>query len=55
MSEFLVDHAPVWLDHWPSGDLRTRMVFIGCGIAERWVRTLLEMLEEEVMEEMQRL
>jgi G3E family GTPase len=46
-----VYHAPVWLERWPSGDRRTRMVFIGHGIPERWVRGLLELLDEEVAEE----
>ena len=46
-----VYHAPVWLDRWPSGERSSRMVFIGCGIPERWVRTLLELIEAEVIDE----
>lgn len=39
--------APEWLERWPSDDRRTRMVFIGRGIRERWVRLLLELIEAE--------
>ena len=46
-----VYHAPVWLERWPSEDRRTRMVFIGSHIRERWVRTLLDLLDAEVAEE----
>ena len=46
-----VYHAPAWLERWPSHDRRTRMVFIGRGIRESWVRNLLELLDEEVAEE----
>jgi G3E family GTPase len=46
-----VYHAPVWLERWPSADRRTRMVFIGSGIPESWVRGLLELLDAEVAEE----
>ena len=46
-----VYHAPVWLERWPSGDRRTRMVFIGRNIPESWVTSLLELLESEVAEE----
>ena len=46
-----VYHAPSWLERWPSDDRRTRMVFIGRGIPERWVRGLLEQLEQEVNDE----
>jgi G3E family GTPase len=49
-----VYHAPVWLERWPSGDRRTRIVFIGRGIPENWVRALLELLDEEVVEEITR-
>jgi len=49
-----VYHAPVWLERWPSGDRRTRLVFIGCGIPEPWVRGLLELLEMEVADEVKR-
>jgi G3E family GTPase len=46
-----VYHAPVWLDKWPSDDRRTRMVFIGRGIRESWVRGLIDLLDAEVAEE----
>ena len=46
-----VYHAPVWLERWPSADLRTRMVFIGRNIRESWVRTLLDLLDAEVADE----
>jgi len=46
-----VYHAPVWLEHWPSDDRRTRMVFIGRNIRESWVRSLLDLLDAEVAEE----
>ena len=49
-----VYYAPTWLEQWPSEDRRTRMVFIGRGIPERWVRGLLEVIEEEVEEEMEK-
>ncbi len=43
-----VYHAPVWLPRWPSPDRRTRMVFIGRKLRERWVRELIELLDAEV-------
>ena len=46
-----VYHAPLWLDRWPSGDRRTRMVFIGRNVREQWVRGLLDLIEAEVAEE----
>ena len=49
-----VYHAPVWLEHWPSDDRRTRLVFIGRGLRESWVRALIGLLEEEVSDEWQR-
>lgn len=42
--------APDWLGRWPSGDRRTRMVFIGRAISEAWVRALLDAIEAEVAE-----
>lgn len=44
-------HAPVWLDRWPSADRRTRMVFIGYGLRESWLRGLIDILDAEVAEE----
>ena len=46
-----VYHAPVWLPRWPSDDRRTRMVFIGRGIRESWVRSLIDLLDAEVEDE----
>ncbi len=46
-----VYHAPVWLPRWPSEDRRTRIVFIGHGIRESWVRGLIDLIEAEVAEE----
>ncbi|MGI9524123.1 MAG: CobW family GTP-binding protein [Hyphomicrobiaceae bacterium] len=45
-----VFHPPKWLECWPSGDWRTRMVFIGRGLNEEWVRALLSAIENEVAE-----
>ena len=39
---------PVFLDRWPSGDQRTRMVFITKGVPRYFVSRLLEAIEEEV-------
>jgi G3E family GTPase len=50
-----VYHAPVWLPRWPSEDRRTRIVFIGCGIRESWVRGLIDLIEAEVADESRRL
>jgi G3E family GTPase len=46
-----VFHPPQWLDHWPSDDRRTRIVFIVQGVPEAWVRSLLELLDAEVADE----
>jgi G3E family GTPase len=46
-----VYHAPVWLARWPSADRRTRMVFIGRNIRESWVRSLIELIDAEVVDE----
>ncbi len=43
-----VYHAPVWLPRWPSDDQRTRLVFIGRNLRESWVRSLIELLDDEV-------
>jgi G3E family GTPase len=45
-----VFHPPVWLDRWPSEDRRTRLVFIGRGISDTWVRALIDAIEAEVEE-----
>jgi G3E family GTPase len=49
-----VYHAPVWLPSWPSEDRRTRIVFIGQGIRESWVRGLVQLIEAEVADEIAR-
>jgi G3E family GTPase len=46
-----VFHEPLWLERWPSGDHRSRLVFIGTRIRERWVRNLLLLLNAEVADE----
>jgi G3E family GTPase len=46
-----VYHAPLWLPRWPSGDRRSRIVFIGHGIRESWVRRLIDLIEDEVADE----
>lgn len=43
-----VFHPLEWLECWPSQDRRTRMVFIGRGLSEVWVRALLAAIEIEV-------
>ena len=49
-----VYHAPVWLERWPSADRRTRMVFIGRNLRESWVKSLIDLLDAEVADEIQR-
>jgi G3E family GTPase len=46
-----VFHEPLWLERWPSGDHRSRLVFIGTRIRERWVRNMLLLLNAEVADE----
>ena len=43
-----VFHPPAWLDEWPDQDHGTRIVVISQGLDARWLRNLLEVLEEEV-------
>jgi G3E family GTPase len=43
-----VFHPPVWLDAWPDGDERTRIVLIAKGVPGAWLETLLDVLCEEV-------
>ena len=45
-----VFHPPAWLERWPSGERRSRLVFIGRGIAQAWVEALLAAVEAEVSE-----
>jgi len=46
-----VYHAPEWLERWPSDDRRTRIVFIGHALNERWLRALIAILDDEVARE----
>lgn len=46
-----VYHAPMWLPRWPSADRRTRLVFIGRDLRERWLRELIALIEDEVASE----
>jgi G3E family GTPase len=43
-----VVNPPEFLGRWPSGDKRTRIVFIGRGLPRYFVPRLLEAIEEEV-------
>jgi G3E family GTPase len=43
-----VVNPPEFLDRWPSGDERTRIIFIGRGLPRYFVPRLLEAIEEEV-------
>jgi G3E family GTPase len=45
-----VFHPPAWLERWPSGDRRSRMVFITRRIPRGWVEALLDALNAEVAE-----
>ena len=45
-----VFHPPQFLERWPSGDRRSRIVFIVRGIPQGWVESLLAAIEEEVAE-----
>ena len=49
-----VYHAPAWLERWPSNDHRTRMVFIGRNLRESWVRSLIDLIDAEVADEIAR-
>ncbi len=43
-----VFHPPVWLEAWPSGDRRTRLVMITNAVPGDWLELLFEMLDQEV-------
>ena len=43
---------PAFLDHWPSEDRRTRMVFIAKGVPRHFVARLLDAIEDEVRDAM---
>jgi G3E family GTPase len=49
-----VVHPPEWLDTWPGGDRRSRIVLIGQGLPRHWPARLLEAIEAEVAEEQAR-
>jgi G3E family GTPase len=46
---------PEFLDCWPSGDARTRIVFIARGVPRYFVARLLDAIEEEVRDAMDHL
>jgi G3E family GTPase len=45
-----VFHPPRWLERWPSGDRRSRLVFIGRRLRRTWIEALLRALEAEIAE-----
>ena len=45
-----VFHPPAWLDGWPSADRRSRLVFIGSQLEQRWIEALIRAIEAEVAE-----
>jgi len=45
-----VFHPMRWLDAWPGGAPDSRLVLIGRGVAEPWIRVLLDTIIEEVAE-----
>ena len=45
-----VFHPMRWLDAWPGGTRDSRLVLIGRGVAEPWIRALLDTISEEVAE-----
>ena len=45
---------PDWLDHWPSDDRRTRVVFIGEAVPRYFPARLLDAIEAEVLDETRR-
>lgn len=46
-----VVHPPQWLERWPGGDRRSRLVLIGQGIPRHFPARLLAVVEAEVAEE----
>jgi G3E family GTPase len=49
-----VYHALTWLERWPSADRRTRIVLIGRKVSTAWTEALLEIVEAEVVEELEK-
>ena len=45
-----VFQAPVWLEAWPSGDRRSRLVFIGRDLSRRWIEAVVAAIDAEVAE-----
>jgi G3E family GTPase len=45
-----VFHPMRWLDAWPAGARESRLVMIGKGLSEAWIRALLQTIDEEVAE-----
>ena len=45
-----VFHPMRWLDRWPGGVRESRLVMIGKGLSETWIRALLDTIDEEVAE-----
>jgi G3E family GTPase len=45
-----VFHPMGWLDAWPGGVRESRLVMIGKGLSEVWIRALLQTIEDEVAE-----
>jgi G3E family GTPase len=45
---------PVWLERWPSADRTTRIVFIAEGVPRHFPSRLLDAIEAEVLEEMEK-
>jgi len=45
-----VFHPPAWLERWPSGERRSRLVFITRRVPRAWVEALLDAIEAEVAE-----
>jgi G3E family GTPase len=45
-----VFHPPRWANCWPSGDHRTRLIFIARGIRQSWIEALFAAVEAEVEE-----
>jgi G3E family GTPase len=43
-----VFHPPGWLDRWPSGDRRSRIMFITRDIPQAWIELLLDAIGAEV-------
>ena len=38
-------HTMTWLDHWPDGDHRTRIIFITQGIPKENLKDIIDLLD----------